>query len=90
MNCACENLIQLQNFCISLLYCYFTLSLASQAEKEQVPFFTHSDCTVTSQTGPKAFKIPYSIRQRICATFDTANAKGKDWQLLARKLHIER
>ncbi|XP_039625180.1 netrin receptor UNC5D [Polypterus senegalus] len=59
-------------------------------EKELIPFFTQADCTVTSQTGPKAFKIPYSIRQRICATFDTANAKGKDWQLLAKKLNIER
>uniref|UniRef100_A0A672GX91 Netrin receptor UNC5 n=1 Tax=Salarias fasciatus TaxID=181472 RepID=A0A672GX91_SALFA len=49
-----------------------------------------TDCTVTSQTGPKAFKIPLSIRQRICATFDTANAKGKDWQLLAQKLHLDR
>lgn len=49
-----------------------------------------TDCTVTSQTGPKAFKIPASIRQRICATFDTANAKGKDWQLLAQKLHLDR
>uniref|UniRef100_A0AAR2J6Z9 Netrin receptor UNC5 n=1 Tax=Pygocentrus nattereri TaxID=42514 RepID=A0AAR2J6Z9_PYGNA len=49
-----------------------------------------ADCTVTSQTGAKAFKIPLSIRQRICATFDTANAKGKDWQLLAQKLHIQR
>uniref|UniRef100_A0A4W4HLV5 Netrin receptor UNC5 n=1 Tax=Electrophorus electricus TaxID=8005 RepID=A0A4W4HLV5_ELEEL len=39
---------------------------------------------------PLSFKIPLSIRQRICATFDTANAKGKDWQLLAQKLCIER
>ncbi|KAG7480760.1 hypothetical protein MATL_G00059700 [Megalops atlanticus] len=62
----------------------------SESEKESIPFFTQADCTVTSQTGPKAFKIPFSIRQRICATFDTANAKGKDWQLLAQKLHIER
>ncbi|XP_066568681.1 netrin receptor UNC5D [Amia ocellicauda] len=61
-----------------------------ESEKETVPFFTQADCTVTSQTGPKAFKIPFSIRQRICATFDTANTKGKDWQLLAQKLHIER
>ncbi|MBN3316428.1 UNC5D protein, partial [Atractosteus spatula] len=61
-----------------------------ESEKETVPFFTQADCTVTSQTGPKAFKIPFSIRQRICATFDTTNAKGKDWQLLAQKLHIER
>lgn len=64
--------------------------LSPQAEKEAVPFFMQTDCTVTSQTGPKAFKIPASIHQRICATFDTANAKGKDWQLLARKLHLDR
>ncbi|XP_047237470.1 netrin receptor UNC5D isoform X3 [Girardinichthys multiradiatus] len=62
----------------------------AEGEKELVPFFMQTDCTVTSQTGPKAFKIPLSIRQRICATFDTANAKGKDWQLLAQKLHIDR
>ncbi|XP_052411352.1 netrin receptor UNC5D isoform X4 [Carassius gibelio] len=61
-----------------------------QSEKEMVPFFMQADCTVTSQTGAKAFKIPLSIRQRICTTFDTANAKGKDWQLLAQKLHIQR
>ncbi|KAI1904686.1 hypothetical protein AGOR_G00008260 [Albula goreensis] len=61
-----------------------------EREKEPVPYFMQTDCTVTSLSGPKAFKIPLSIRQRICATFDTANAKGKDWQLLAQKLHIER
>uniref|UniRef100_A0A8C4IJF7 Netrin receptor UNC5 n=1 Tax=Dicentrarchus labrax TaxID=13489 RepID=A0A8C4IJF7_DICLA len=62
----------------------------AETEKESVPFFMQTDCTITSQTGPKAFKIPLSIRQRICATFDTANAKGKDWQLLAQKLHLDR
>ncbi|XP_077417406.1 netrin receptor UNC5D isoform X1 [Vanacampus margaritifer] len=61
-----------------------------KTEKELVPIFMQTDCTITSQTGPKAFKIPLSIRQRICATFDTANAKGKDWQLLAHKLHLDR
>ncbi|MCJ8746681.1 hypothetical protein PDJAM_G00144510 [Pangasius djambal] len=61
-----------------------------EKEKETLPFFMQTDCTVTSQTGAKAFKIPPSIRQRICTTFDTANAKGKDWQLLAQKLHIQR
>lgn len=65
-------------------------SSPGQNEKGVVPFFTQSDCTVTSQTGSRAFKIPLSIRQRISATFDTANAKGKDWQLLAQKLHIDR
>ncbi|XP_034026915.1 netrin receptor UNC5D isoform X4 [Thalassophryne amazonica] len=62
----------------------------AETEKESGPFFKQTDCTITSQTGPKAFKIPLSIRQRICATFDTANAKGKDWQLLAQKLHLDR
>ncbi|XP_067340708.1 netrin receptor UNC5D-like isoform X4 [Channa argus] len=61
-----------------------------EKEKGVVPFFTQSDCTISSQTGSRAFKIPLSIRQRISATFDTANAKGKDWQLLAQKLHIDR
>ncbi|KAI5618502.1 netrin receptor UNC5D, partial [Silurus asotus] len=61
-----------------------------EKEKETLPFLMQTDCTVTSQTGAKAFKIPPSIRQRICATFDTANAKGKDWQLLAQKLNIQR
>lgn len=65
-------------------------SSPNQNETGVVPFFTQSDCTVTSQTGSRAFKIPLSIRQRISATFDTANAKGKDWQLLAQKLHIDR
>lgn len=69
----------------SILFCS-----CCQNEKGVVPFFTQSDCTITSQTGSRAFKIPLSIRQRISATFDTANAKGKDWQLLAQKLHIDR
>uniref|UniRef100_A0A3P9JPP7 Netrin receptor UNC5 n=1 Tax=Oryzias latipes TaxID=8090 RepID=A0A3P9JPP7_ORYLA len=59
-------------------------------EKAVVPFFTQSDCTITSQTGSRAFKIPPSIRRRIIATFDAANANGKDWQLLAQKLQIDR
>ncbi|XP_066502318.1 unc-5 netrin receptor Da isoform X2 [Hoplias malabaricus] len=70
-----------------ILQVYTTVA---ESQKDAVPFFAQSDCTITSQTGARAFKIPLSIRQRICATFDTANAKGKDWQLLAQKLHIER
>uniref|UniRef100_A0A8C6SR95 Netrin receptor UNC5 n=1 Tax=Neogobius melanostomus TaxID=47308 RepID=A0A8C6SR95_9GOBI len=49
----------------------------AESEKEPLPFFSH-------------FPNPPSIHQRICATFDTANAKGNDWQLLARKLHLDR
>ncbi|XP_074664214.1 netrin receptor UNC5D isoform X3 [Strix aluco] len=59
-------------------------------EKETITFFAHDDSNFPAQMGPKAFKIPYSIRQRICATFDTPNAKGKDWQMLAQKNSINR
>ncbi|XP_038240914.1 netrin receptor UNC5D isoform X4 [Dermochelys coriacea] len=59
-------------------------------ERETITLFAHEDSNFPAQTGPKAFKIPYSIRQRICATFDTPNAKGKDWQMLAQKNSINR
>ncbi|NXS43445.1 UNC5D protein, partial [Balaeniceps rex] len=59
-------------------------------ERETIAFFAHDDSNFPAQMGPKAFKIPYSIRQRICATFDTPNAKGKDWQMLAQKNSINR
>ncbi|XP_020931792.1 netrin receptor UNC5D isoform X9 [Sus scrofa] len=61
-----------------------------ESERETITFFAQEDSTYPAQTGPKAFKIPYSIRQRICATFDTPNAKGKDWQMLAQKNSINR
>ncbi|XP_057553229.1 netrin receptor UNC5D isoform X2 [Hippopotamus amphibius kiboko] len=61
-----------------------------ESERETITFFAQEDSTFPAQTGPKAFKIPYSIRQRICATFDTPNAKGKDWQMLAEKNSINR
>uniref|UniRef100_A0A8C3LEJ0 Netrin receptor UNC5 n=1 Tax=Chrysolophus pictus TaxID=9089 RepID=A0A8C3LEJ0_CHRPC len=59
-------------------------------ERETIAFFAHDDSNFPAQMGAKAFKIPYSIRQRICATFDTPNAKGKDWQMLAQKNSISR
>ncbi|XP_075714575.1 netrin receptor UNC5D isoform X2 [Rhinoderma darwinii] len=59
-------------------------------ERETIAFFAPEDSNFLAHTGPKAFKIPHSIRQRICATFDMPNSKGKDWQLLAQKLSINR
>uniref|UniRef100_A0A670ZFF3 Netrin receptor UNC5 n=1 Tax=Pseudonaja textilis TaxID=8673 RepID=A0A670ZFF3_PSETE len=59
-------------------------------ETETITFFPHDDNNFPVQLGPQAFKIPYSIRQRICATFDTPSAKGKDWQMLAQKNSINR
>ncbi|NXO30420.1 UNC5D protein, partial [Cisticola juncidis] len=61
-----------------------------EAERENITFFGHEDSAFPAQLGPKAFKIPRSIRQRICATFDAPGAKGKDWQMLAQKNNISR
>ncbi|NXK66188.1 UNC5D protein, partial [Sylvietta virens] len=66
------------------------LSRSLQADRENIPFLGHDDGAFPAQLGPKAFKIPRSIRQRICATFDAPGARGKDWQLLAQKNSISR
>ncbi|KAJ3604870.1 hypothetical protein NHX12_026922 [Muraenolepis orangiensis] len=68
----------------------YTSAAAVENEKAAIPLFPPSDCALTSESGSNAFKIPPSIHQRICATFDSTNAKGKDWQLLAQKLHLDR
>ncbi|XP_072122658.1 netrin receptor UNC5D-like isoform X1 [Mobula birostris] len=61
-----------------------------EGEREAVHLCTQFASGVTNVTGPKPFKIPYSIRQKICSTFDIPSATGKDWRLLAQKLHIDR
>uniref|UniRef100_A0A8C2ZGD3 Netrin receptor UNC5 n=1 Tax=Cyclopterus lumpus TaxID=8103 RepID=A0A8C2ZGD3_CYCLU len=68
-----------------------------QVEGEGQIFQLHTDIqevihTVLPQTklGPFAFRLPDSIRQKICASLDAPSARGCDWRLLAHSLGFDR
>uniref|UniRef100_A0AAX7UKQ5 Netrin receptor UNC5 n=1 Tax=Astatotilapia calliptera TaxID=8154 RepID=A0AAX7UKQ5_ASTCA len=70
-----------------------------QVEGEGQIFQLHTDIQevmVTSEKmlahtlGPYAFRLPDSIRQKICASLDAPSARGCDWRLLAHSLGFDR
>lgn len=50
--------------------------------EESAPFLA---AAAVQQTEATPLKIPPTIHQRICETFDSA----EDWQLLAHMLHLD-